>query len=228
MDDKNTPSPYGQSNVERQSRLPTRKAVKIAWQNIRVRWWRSLLVTSGIILALAFLMYILTADAMTRHVAERGSKTLVETLTKEGFLTELNDRDQKIQTRWMVGLALLISFVGILNAMVMSVTERFREIGTMKCLGALDSLIIKLYLLESAFQGMVGTTIGLLIGLILAYLEGLKIYGSEVFLIMPLPDLLHLIGMCALTGVVLTVLGALYPARVAARMEPVAAMRMEV
>ena len=37
-----------------------------------------------------------------------------------------------------LGLALLVAFVGILNAMLMSVTERFREIGTMKCLGALD------------------------------------------------------------------------------------------
>ena len=36
--------------------------------------------------------------------------------------------DSAVQTRWMVGLALLISFVGILNAMVLNVTERFREI----------------------------------------------------------------------------------------------------
>ena len=48
---------------------------------------------------------------------------------------------------------MLVAFVGVLNAMLMSVTERFREIGTMKCLGALNSFIVKLFLIESLFQG---------------------------------------------------------------------------
>ena len=48
--------------------------------------------------------------------------------------------------------------------MLMSVTERFREIGTMKCLGALDTFIVKLFLLESTFQGLAGTSAGIVIG----------------------------------------------------------------
>ena len=51
--------------------------------------------------------------------------------------------------------------------MLMSVTERFREIGTMKCLGALDGFIVKLFLIESLFQGMAGTVMGVLLGLVL-------------------------------------------------------------
>ena len=214
--------------IQRQVRLPFMKAVKIAWKNIQVRWWRSLLVTSGIILALAFLTYILSSDGLMRSVRDRGSEQLVERLQKQGKLSDLDDADARIQTRWMVGLALLISFVGILNAMVMSVTERFREIGTMKCLGALDSLIIKLYLLESLFQGIAGTAVGIVLGLVLSMVEGMSLFGGELWrLINPL-GLLTLLGVCMLTGSLLTVAGAIYPAFVAARMEPVDAMRSEV
>ena len=56
--------------VERQIKLPTSKAVEIAWKSIRLRLSRSLVVTSGIILALAFLMYILSSDQRHRRHAQ--------------------------------------------------------------------------------------------------------------------------------------------------------------
>ncbi|MDK1021991.1 MAG: FtsX-like permease family protein [Candidatus Hydrogenedentes bacterium] len=214
--------------MQRQTKLPLRRVIKISWKNIRVRWWRSMLVTCGIVLALAFLTYVLYSDALLRYAVERGSPALREVLRESGMLSIAESADSRIQTRWMVGLALLISFVGILNAMVMSVTERFREIGTMKCLGALDSLIIKLYLIESMFQGLGGTLIGILFGLALGLFEGLGIYGSETFGLVPLLVLIKIVTTCLLAGVLLSVGGALYPAWVAARMQPVDAMRQEV
>lgn len=213
---------------ERQSRLPLSKAVRIAWKNIRVRWRRSILVTAGIVLALAFLMYILASESLTRFAATQLSPDDISPERYEELIADVNDAERRNRTRWMVGLALLISFVGILNAMVMSVAERFREIGTMKCLGAFDSLIIKLYLLESLFQGIGGTLVGLAIGLLLAYSEGIYLYGTAAFQLIPLYYLLGLIVVCLLTGAALTVAGAIYPAWVAARMEPVEAMRTEV
>jgi putative ABC transport system permease protein len=213
---------------QRQNQLPLRKAAQIAWKNIRIRWWRSMLVTSGIILALAFLMYILCSDMLSRNIPLRGSPEMVEELMKQGVVLDAADSDASVQTWWMVGLALLISFVGILNAMVMSVTERFREIGTMKCLGALDSFIVKLYLLESIFQGCVGTLIGLSLGIGLALLEGLSIYGAETWRLMPGVTFVRLVAICLLTGVILTILSALYPAWRAAKMQPVDAMRSEI
>ena len=128
----------------------------------------------------------------------------------------------------MVGLALLVSFVGILNAMLMSVTERFREIGTMKCLGAMDALIVRLFLFESLFQGAFGTTVGITAGLALAGLQGLAAYGGEAWRLVPPAELLRIVGLCFAAGLTLTIVGALYPAWRAARMEPVDAMRSEV
>jgi len=220
--------PVSAVSAERQIQLPFRKAVRIAWRNIRIRWWRSTLVTFGIILALAFLMYVSYSDALQTNVLEHGSSALIGKLKAEGKLTIVDRSDAVIQTRWMLGLALLISFVGILNAMVLNVTERFREIGTMKCLGALDSLIIKIYLIESAFQGLGGTIIGISLGGFLALAEGWWTYGSEVFSIVPFYATANMLGMCATAGILLSIGGALYPAWIAAKMEPVEAMGREI
>ena len=54
-------------------------------------------------------------------------------------------------------MSLLVCFVGITNSMLMSVTERYKEIGTLKCLGALDNFIVKLFLIESGLLGFFGS-----------------------------------------------------------------------
>lgn len=214
--------------MERQISLSVGRAARIAWRNIRIRWWRSMLVTTGIILALAFLMYVFHSDAMRASAIEYGSEGLRNQLRQAGISLEGDAADAAVETRWMVGLALLISFVGILNAMVLNVTERFREIGTMKCLGALDSLVIKIYLMESMFQGLGGTLLGILIGAILAMGEGVMTYGFEMAGVVPLGLIARNVGICIVAGVLLSVGGALYPAWMAAQMEPVDAMSSEV
>jgi putative ABC transport system permease protein len=127
----------------------------------------------------------------------------------------------------LIGLALLVAFAGILNAMLMSVTERFREIGTMKCLGALDSFIIKLFLIESLFQGVVGTIVGVLMGLLLSMGNMSTSYGTYAWKNVPWHSIVASIAICFGVGIFLTVAGALYPAWQAARMQPIEAMRAE-
>ncbi len=220
--------PNVKKRVGKQSQLPFMQAFGIAWKSIRVRLLRSLLVTSGIILALAFLTYILSSDVLARQVAAEGSPEVLETLKKAGVLDTLGDSDARIQTRWIVGLALMVAFVGILNAMLLSVTERFAEIGTMKCLGALDLLIVELFLMESTMQGFVGTALGVIIGLVLTFVEGAGLYGAAMWGLIPLGEIMKLSAICLVAGTGLTVVGALYPAWQAARMQPVAAMRSEI
>lgn len=208
--------------------LPYRKVFQIAWQGLRIRLVKTFLVTGCITLALAFLTYILVSNGLVAQVAERASETLRQRLAREGLLERMLSPEQRSQTAWMLGIALLISFVGIVNAMLISVTERFREIGTMKCLGGLDSFIVKLYLFESLCQGIVGTLLGTAIGFALGYGEGLSRFGGEAMRLLPLAAVARILATSFLSGVGLTVLGALYPAWSAARMEPVDAMRSEV
>jgi cell division protein FtsX len=225
-------------SVGRQVTLPLRKAAQIAWQSIRMRLARSLLVTAGIVLAIAFLMSVLTTEAMTdsmrRWVQSGPEAQLLERQRLESIMhdkgvaiTAQEIADARIQSRWVIGVALLVAFVGILNAMLMSVTERFREIGTMKCLGALDGFIVRLFLLESLFQGAVGTVIGAALGLGLSLLSITIAFGQFAWRDVPVGRLaIQLIG-CLVVGVGLTVAGAVYPARQAAHMLPIEAMRVD-
>src|SRR5688500_16742742 len=230
------PAPTHAAAVQRQISLPLSKAAEIAYKSIRLRLSRSLLVTSGIVLALGFLMSILTTDAILASMRSWISNTndslraqqLASMLTANGVpVTEAEAAGDKVQTRWLIGLALLVAFVGILNAMLMSVTERFREIGTMKCLGALDGFIIKLFLLESLFQGVVGTVIGILVRLLLSILALITTYGDHAWRNRPAGTILASALVSFAIGVGLTVAGAVYPEWQAARMQPTEAMRVE-
>ncbi len=126
---------------------------------------------------------------------------------------------------------LLISFVvcmvGIANAMLMSITERFREIATMKCLGATDRYILVQFMLEAALQGICGGLLGMLIGFVIALLKNALLYGHYVVAYWPGLEL----GAGALfslaVGVVLAVLASIYPSWAASRMAPMEAMRVE-
>jgi ABC-type antimicrobial peptide transport system permease subunit len=131
------------------------------------------------------------------------------------------------QDLWLLTLSMLVALVGIVNSMLMSVTERFREIGTMKCLGALDGFIVKLFLLESLFQGTVGTVLGIIVGLGVSFGMALLSYGSAVFLNVPWDQVGTNVLITLLVGMALSVGGAILPALQAARMEPIAAMRVE-
>jgi len=107
------------------------------------------------------------------------------------------------------------------------VTERFREIATMKCLGALDSFIMINFVLESALLGVAGGIGGVVLGAILGILRSLWGFGGLALSNLPGLDLLTAAGLCLVAGVVLAALAAVYPAWVAARLAPMEAMRIE-
>jgi len=204
------------------------KTAKIALKGIKIRLWRSLILIACINLAIAFLSYILTSNSLQRNLETHASKELIEKLIRTGNYDPDNIQNQNIQTYWLLTLAVLISFVGIVNAMLMSVSERFREIGTMKCLGALDSFVLKLFLIESAFIGTVGSISGGLIGIILAFIEGSFTYGKEVFNLSNNSVIKSVFILSSVIGITITILGALYPAYQASKMKPVVALRAEL
>jgi hypothetical protein len=332
-----TAPPASRPAERRQIVLPMRRSVEIAWQNIRLRLSRSLLVTSSITLALAFFVSILVNQAMqdsmrlwiesverspdyqrlmqqrdaldqqlagaaavveaashgpslkkprhadvpaggsadpTRWLALRNAagslplspaqmdatessgdagrravgawadlarqlgvirqrvdapQSLRTLMAKNGMPSTPEEvNNDRLQRRWLIGLSLLVAFIGITNGMLMSVTERFREIGTMKCLGALDGFIIRLFLIESFIQAIVGTLLGIVVG------EGLGLammtvsYGRLAWQQTPVGGLVVAGVICFFVGLTLTIAGALYPAWQAARLQPIVAMRVDV
>jgi hypothetical protein len=229
--------------------LPWEKAIEIAVKSIRVRFWRSMITMSSIILAIAFLMSIWTSTCIVVRLTElatderpalravliksgvdmeqeTGAVTTYGTSSYFGALAKLVT---SIRTRdkWLIVLSLLVCVVGIVNAMLMSVTERFREIGTMKCLGALDRFIVRLFLLESSGLGVIGTVIGIVVGFLLTMFRVTITYGFYPWKYFPVTLVFQSAVISLIVGTVLSVLAAIYPAWTAAKMEPVAAMRID-
>jgi hypothetical protein len=131
------------------------------------------------------------------------------------------------RTFWLIAVSFLVCVVGIANAMLMAVTERFREIATMKCLGALDEFIMIIFLIESGLQGLIGGVFGVLLGLLLAVIRCGSAFGWYTSLYFPVLDVLKNIGVSTAAGMLLAMLAAVYPAWVASRMAPMEAMRVE-
>jgi hypothetical protein len=135
----------------------------------------------------------------------------------------------KFRTLWIAIISILVTVIGISNALLMSVTERFREIGTMKCLGALSGFIRRLFLIESALIGCCGSVIGMLAGGLLP----IVVFGFSFGFALVLGQLNYLFLAAAALGSVavgtlLAMVAAIYPANFAARMVPATALRTNI
>jgi putative ABC transport system permease protein len=132
----------------------------------------------------------------------------------------------------VVGLiALLTASLGIINTLIMSITERRREIGILKSLGAHESDIQHLFLVESGAIGLMGSVVGITVGWvgtrIIAAIGKVIMTREEMPVFDPFALPLWLIGLALAFGVLVSVLAGLYPAARAARVDPVEALRNE-
>lgn len=140
-------------------------------------------------------------------------------------------RKARFRSIWIVSISLLVTVIGIANAMLMSVTERFREIGTMKCLGALSAFIRRIFLMESSLMGLVGGVTGALTGFVFSFVVYAVTYGIGLVGVATGKQLGLLViyfFASVLVGIVLSVVAALYPARVASHMVPADALRSNI
>ena len=215
--------------VQRQVRLPFMKSVEISLKSIKVRFFRSAITTLSLVLAVSFLSFVGVSNDVANGMLAKQDPELRQVLVQSGY--DLGPKDTTVgsspKQRWLVILSLLVCVVGIVNAQLMAVTERFREIGTMKCLGALDRFILRLFMLEAGMQGLAGAGIGALVGAVFSILNGWLRFGSVALTTLSWANLAVSIGIAMVVGCLLSLLGVLYPALVAARMQPVEAMRVE-
>jgi putative ABC transport system permease protein len=209
--------------------LPLKKSAAIAFQSIRVRFFRSLVTTMSLVLAVAFLCYIQVSNDFAQSLLASGSIEARQILVKAGYDIEFGEETiaTSAKQRWIVILSLLVCIVGIINAQLMSVTERFREIGTMKCLGALDRFIVRLFILEALMQGLAGSVAGAVLGALAAAIASVSTFGLPALATTPWLSIVSSMLGAVAVGTSLSLLGVIYPALLAARMQPVEAMRVE-
>lgn len=204
---------------QRQVQLPFSKAFAIAVQSIRVRFWRSMITAAGVLLGIALLASTHAQSTVSKH-------TIIITADEQQNIQAQREADAR--RAWLIGLSLLVSTVGIANSMLMSVTERFKEIGTMKCLGALDGFIVKLFLIEAGLLGVTASVFGWLVGYLAMVFVGFIREGNKLWPKLPLSEVGISFLICLGTGAVLTILATIFPAIRASRLPPAAALRVEI
>ena len=125
-------------------------------------------------------------------------------------------------------VALLVGSVGIITTMYTSVTERTREIGVMKAIGARDRNVLALFLTEAAIIGIIGASIGLIVGVLGGY-GVLSLFGSNLLPsgeVTPRYPWSELARVWAIS-LGLSVAAGLYPAWKASKLSPIVALRRE-
>lgn len=219
--------------VRSQIQLPLSQAARISYRNVMMRLGRAMITGAGIVLGIAFLCSVWTSKVAQEGIRAYEAQSARAVGGEEAALApgveeaEAEAKARAARQTWLVVMSLLVSAVGITNSMLMSVTERFREIGTMKCLGALDSFIVKMFVIEAAVLGLIGSIVGALLGhgiMLLVYLTK----ESGVVAMMDWGLMISYIGIALIIGTVLSLLAAVPPAVRAARMPPAAALQTEI
>jgi hypothetical protein len=230
------PSSDGEG-VSRQIMLPWRDAARIAIRNVTLRLGRAFITASGVILGIAFLMSVWTTNVILAVEEDSGVLT-DEAAGAEGEIAAMEEEledgevaatdEEGARSTWLVVMSLLVCGVGITNSMLMSVTERFREIGTMKCLGALDAFIVRLFLIETAVLGFLGALVGVIVGHAIMLIVYMIKLGPSITAKMDWGQMVIYMVLGLVIGAGISMLAAIPPAVRAARMPAAAALATEV
>ncbi len=194
------------------AQLPLRRLLKMGVGALRHHLAASLLQVATIAATAAFLSFVLARIVMERAAPALG----ISTGDAEGKLAQLV---------WLLVVALLVCTISNITSMLLSVTKRFRDIGTMKCLGAFDGSILALFMIEALILGGTGATLGAAAGFLVSLAAAFVSCGPAM---LAAHVVAQMAGGAALTVAVVALLsfvGAAYPAWLASRMLPVEAMR---
>lgn len=186
-------------------------------------------------------IYVKTRDAESSAAATREATTILRethrlsarqpndfTVTKQEDLLSMANSITSVFTIFLSGIAaisLLVGGIGIMNIMLVSVTERTREIGLRKAMGARSWDIMLQFLTESVLLSLLGGLIGICLGWLLGKLVGF-IAAQSGTVLTPVVSLGSIL-LATLFSMAVGVFFGWYPASRAARLEPVEALRYE-
>jgi putative ABC transport system permease protein len=151
-------------------------------------------------------------------VAVQDSSRMLESITSTlGTLTSF--------VMAIAGISLIVAAVSIFNVMMMSVTERIREIGILRSIGTQKGEIRRMFIYESVILGLVGAGIGAIVSLGMGYLIVMAMVGTTQYFFNP--QSLVYIPMAMAVGIITCVVSGVYPAWRASNLDPIDALRAE-
>lgn len=222
--------------IQRQVNLSWKNAARISVRNVTLRLGRAAITGAGVVLGIAFLVSVWTGKVITEGLEASKAQSALSVSRVAGETGGAPGAEQAAEElvsrtarqNWLVVMSLLVCGVGITNSMLMSVTERFREIGTMKCLGALDEFIVRLFLIESIVLGFLGSVTGALVGCLAMLLIAMVKNGGDVAAKMNWTHMMGYLGLAIVLGCILALIAAIAPAMRASKMEPAMALATEI
>lgn len=166
-------------------------------------------------------------DGLTEEITELGfqafsSKQIVDSMNQIFVILQ-------IVLLGIGAISLIVAALGITNTMMMSIMERTREIGIMKVIGASNSDVTRIFLMEALFIGLLGGVGGVILGIVVSKIVDLfagmylSEQGAAVQSISVVP--LWLIGFAIGFAMLVGLISGVYPAGKAARLSPVEALR---
>ncbi|NKB71805.1 MAG: FtsX-like permease family protein [Candidatus Latescibacteria bacterium] len=157
-----------------------------------------------------------------------GQETVYEIQSSKSFLDQIEQSIlvMKMVTGGIAGISLLVGGIGIMNIMLVSVTERTREIGIRKALGAKPATLLTQFVVEAVVLSLVGGLIGVGMGIGLGV--GISLF-IEHFAESPFPSVVapDSVVVSLIISVVIGLFFGIYPAARAARLDPVVALGSE-
>ena len=137
-------------------------------------------------------------------------------------------------------MAIAVAAMNIVSTLIMMVLEQTKDIGILKSLGAPFRIILNIFLLQGFIVGVVGTSLGLGLGLLVvsnlesiqtfvSYLTGFEVFPSEIYYLDKIPSVVNLtdIVTICLSAVLISIVASIYPAWRAASLNAVEALRYE-
>ena len=160
------------------------------------------------------------ADMLNDNLTNEDLKYRAEDISEKAEETEQLSQTTNKQLIWIASISLLVGGIGVMNIMLVSVTERTREIGLKKAIGARKNKILAQFLTEAAVLTSLGGIIGTITGIIFAEVIS-KV--SKVPVAISIPAVIIAIAFSMLIGIIF----GFVPSVKAANLDPIVALRHE-